>query len=68
VDVIDLGILLSCWQSNYRLSCIDPSIKAGGCDKSPDINIPVDGQINFVDFAIMMGCWGKNTSGTCTIK
>lgn len=60
VDVIDLGVLLSCWQDNFKIGCVSSSIS---CDKSPDINI--DGAVNIVDFGLMLGCWGNNTSDSC---
>lgn len=64
VDVVDLGILLSCWDINYKADCVNPTITAI-CNKSPDIVI--SGSVDINDFGLMLSCWGNNTSDKCKI-
>lgn len=61
VDIIDFGMLLSCWNETLNPGCINNA----GCDRSPDINN--DNKVNVLDIAIMLGCWGTNNSAQCTI-
>lgn len=73
VDVVDLGILMSCWGNNYDQyspqSCaLGANIKAA-CKRPINIDglTGSDGKetIDISDFSIMMGCWGVNNSPQC---
>ncbi len=65
VDIIDFGMLLSCWSDTIKISCISQSLKDAGCSKAPDLNS--DNKVDMVDIAIMLGCWGKNINGGCAM-
>lgn len=71
VDVVDLGILMSCWKNNYdppALNCAVDAQIATTCIRPIDIDGTTStsgAAVDIDDFAVMLSCWGISTNASC---
>ena len=62
VDIIDLGIMMSCWMGAYTNDCA-VNAEPAQC-QDPDLN--EDTLVDVQDFSILLSCWGSGVSPRCS--